>query len=184
MYGTSDRLETARLVLRRFEEDDWAEVQKLATDKESSEAAAYDHRWPTSEEGCRGAVEYLAANCYWAVCPRGGEPIIGLVCFNGISDDGRLDLGHLFLREFARDDLDTEAIACAVGHAFEALDTQRIVCHNALEWSVQLAPLKALGFRVTGQGKASFREDEAGNPIEFVGCEMEMTREEWERRGG
>jgi RimJ/RimL family protein N-acetyltransferase len=183
MANTADRLETERLVIRRFAPDDWADIQKLATDLASSEAAKYDHAWPTSEEGCKGAADYLSKHgCFWAVCPKNGEAIIGLVSFNNVEDDGRLDFGHLFLREFARDDLDTEAIACAMDHAFAVLDVDCIVCRNAVEWTAQLAPLNTLGLRVEGEGKASFHQDEDGNPIEFMGCEMEITRDEWLRR--
>jgi ribosomal-protein-alanine N-acetyltransferase len=179
----ADRLETERLVIRRFTPDDWAEVQKLAGDMASSDAWQYDHGWPTSEDGCKRAAEYLSKNgCYWAVCLKDSDRITGLVSFNNIEDDGRLDFGHLFLREFARNDLDTEAIACALDHAFAALDVDRIVCRNAVDWAVQLAPLKTLGLRMGGQGKASFHKDEDGNPIEFMGCEMEITRDEWLRR--
>lgn len=184
MEQTDDRLETDRLVIRRFTKDDWAEIQKLAIDMGSSEAATYDHAWPTSEEGCRGAAEYLSKNgCYWAVCPKDSDRIIGLVSFNNIEDDGRLDFGHLFHRDFALNDLDTEAIACAVDHAFAVLDIDAIVCRNALDWTVQLAPLKSLGFWMKGQGKGSFRKDENGDPIEFRSCQMEMTRDVWLQRG-
>ena len=184
MKHTADRLETERLVIRRFTQDDWAEVQKLAIDKESSEAAKYDYRWPTAEDGCKGAADYFATNgCFWAVCPKENDRIIGLLSFNNIEDDGRLDLGHLFHRDFARDDLDTEALRCIIDHAFAVLDVECIVCRNAVDWTVQLAPLKKLGLRMKGEGKASFREDEDGNPIEFMGCEMEITRDEWLQRG-
>jgi hypothetical protein len=30
--------------------------------------------------------------------------------------------------------------------------------------------------------KSSFRKNPDGTPIEFVGCRMEITREEWARR--
>jgi RimJ/RimL family protein N-acetyltransferase len=117
-----------------------------------------------------------------AACPKDSNRIIGLLSFNNIEDDGRLDLGHLFHRDFAHDDLDTEALRCIIDHAFAVLDVECIVCRNALDWEVQLAPLRTLGLRMKGQGKGSFRQDEDGNPIEFVGCEMEITREEWLQR--
>ena len=188
MERTADRLETERLVIRRFTKADWAEIQKLAIDKESSEAGKYDHRWPTSEDGCKGMADYLSKNgCFWAVCPKNGERVIGLLSFNDIEGDGRLDLGHVFHRDFARDDLDTEALRCVIDHAFAVLDVQCIACRNAEDWAVQLAPLRKLGMKLRdrpeGARKSSLQKDEDGNPIEFWGCEMEITRGEWLRRG-
>ncbi len=35
---------------------------------------------------------------------------------------------------------------------------------------------------MVGQGKGSFGDDEDGNPIEFTGCQMEISRDEWLQR--
>jgi len=140
-------------------------------------------RSTTTEDGCKGAAGYFAKNgCFWAVCPKHDERTIGLLSLNNIEDDGRLDLGHPFHRDFARDDLGTEAIHCVIDHAFAVLDVDCIVCRNAVDWTAQLAPLTKLRLRMSGQGKASFPADEDGNPIEFMGCEMEITRDEWLQR--
>ena len=183
MISAKSRFQTQRLVIRRFTSDDWADIQDVAIDKESSEAGKYDHRWPTSEEGCKGMADYLSKNgCFWAVCLKHDKRIVGLLSFNDVGEDGRLDLGHVFHRDFARDDLDTEALGCVIDHAFSELDIPCIVCRNAADWTVQLTPLKTLGLKMKGLGKASLQQDENGNPIEFIGCEMEVTRDEWLRR--
>ena len=38
---------------------------------------------------------------FWAVCLREDRKLIGLIAFNSIDKEKRLDLGHLFHREFA-----------------------------------------------------------------------------------
>jgi len=188
MKPTSSRLETERLVIRRFTEDDWAEIQKLAVNKESSEFGKYDHRWPTSEEGCKGMAGYLSkSESYWAVCLRDGGRIIGLLALNDIDEHGALDLGHIFHTDFVSGDHDTEALRCIMDYAFTSLDIQSIYCNNAEEWAVQLAPLKKLGLKLKPRPegaaqKSSFQKDEDGKPIEFVGCRMVITKEEWLRR--
>ena len=42
--AAGDSLETKRLVIRKFTEDDWAGIQKLAVNKESSKGGKFDHR--------------------------------------------------------------------------------------------------------------------------------------------
>jgi len=180
---------TARLVIRRFAQDDWAELQKLAIDKESSEHGKYDHRWPTSEEGCKGMAGYFSkSESYWAVCLKDGGHIIGLLALNDVNEHGALDLGHVFRTDFVSDDHDTEALRCIMDYAFANLDIRGIHCNNAEEWTSQLAPLKKLGMKLVPRPpgpvkKSSFQKDEDGDPIEFAGCRMAITKGEWLRRG-
>ena len=72
-------------------------------------------------------------------------------------------------------------------YAFASLGIQGIYCNNAEEWTSQLAPLKKLGLKLEPRPKgpvkkSSFQKDENGNPIEFIGCRMAITKEEWLRR--
>ena len=105
-----------------------------------------------------------------------------------IDENKHLDLGHLFHTELNRQGYDTEALRCMVEHAFTDRGVQAIYADNAAEWAVQLAPLRKLGMTVleppaSERGKkSSFRNNPDGTPIEFVGCRMQITREEWLRR--
>ena len=177
--------ETRRLSIRAFTAGDWAGIQELAKDKESSQGANYDHAWPTSEDGCKGMADYLSNNrgAYWAVCLKDDGRLIGLIKLSP-EDDRRHELGHVFHTRFSGGDYDAEAIGRMMDHAFEHVDIRSIVAKNAEEWAGQLAPLKKLGMKVTGRGKGSFHTDPSGKPIAFIGCTMEITREEWERRAG
>ena len=56
MADAPERIETERLILRAFTPDDWRAVQEFAKNLATSDAAKYDHRWPTSDEGCKGAA--------------------------------------------------------------------------------------------------------------------------------
>jgi len=187
MGPTGDQLETQRLVIRRFTPDDSADVLELGRDKESSEGGKYDHPWPTSEEGCRGAVEFCSANeRFWAVCLKGSRRVIGLLALSSTEEPGTMEVGHVFHTEFLDDDLDTEALACIMNHAFSTLGSERIICQNAEEWTGQLRPLRKLGLKVVdrGDGTDFFQRDADGNPITFVGCRMATTRNEWLRLRG
>jgi RimJ/RimL family protein N-acetyltransferase len=171
---------TDRLVIRRFSTDDWQDMQAIARDMEASGAAIYDHPWPTSEDGARGMAEYVANRpAFRAVCLKDTGRVIGLLAFNDIDASGRLDLGHVFHAGYRRDGLDTEAIRCLLPEAFAMPQVESVIGRNAVEWKGQLAPLIALGFRELGRGTASFARDAQANPIEFVSCEMELTRQQW-----
>ena len=186
MEQAPTRIETERLVIRGFTPEDWRGVQELAKDLASSDAAKYDHAWPTTEEECKGAVGYFAkrTGSSWAVCLKTDKKLIGYISFNDIEKDKQLDFGHVFNTKLNRDDYDTEAIARMMDHAFTHLDIESIDCKNAEEWTVQVAPLKKLGLTVIGRGKGSFHKNPDGTPIEFTGLRMGITKEEWLRRGG
>jgi RimJ/RimL family protein N-acetyltransferase len=182
MAQTASQFETERLVIRRFTAEDWADFQKLALDKESSEGGKYDHPFPTSEEDCRGAVEHLSTNeRFWAVCLKDSHSVIGLLALGSADDPGTLELGHVFHTGFTGGDHDTEALGCMVDHAFADLGAERITCRNAEEWTVQLAPLRKLGMKVESQGDGTdfLQRTPDGEPMEFVACTMATTREEW-----
>lgn len=176
--------ETDRLVVRRFTTDDGAAVLALAKDKESSPGALYDHPWPTSEEGARDMARWFAErDTFFAACLKDGGRIVGLVCLNGVAEKGRAELGHMFHTAFRGKGCDTEAIRCMVEQAFAEPEVRLVEARNAVDWPGQLAPLVELGFEETSRGPASFVKDEAGKPIEFTACRMELTREAWQRRG-
>jgi len=183
MDAAVDRFDTERLVVRRSTTGDWAAIQVLAADKESSRFAKYDHPWPVSEAGCRQAAEFFATDSgSWAVCLRGDGRLVGFIRFNSIDEKQELDLGHLFLSTVSRDDYATEAIGRMVDHAFQDCGVRSIICHNPDEWTEQLAPLGDLGTKVRGRGKGSLQEDAEGRPIEFTCCTMGLSREEWMAR--
>ena len=181
-----NRFETERLVIRGFTHDDWPAIQAFAKNLATSDAAKYDHRWPTSEEGCKDAAGYFVKRkgSSWAVCLKADERLIGYISLslNDIDDEKPLGLGHVFHSQFYSQDYDTEALGRLIDHAFTHLSTQAIYADNAAEWTVQLAPLKKLGMRIDVRGKGSFHKNPDGTPIEFTVSKAEITREEWMQR--
>ena len=176
-------VETKRLVIRPFVPEDWPGVMALGKDMEASGGNKYDHAWPTTEEGSKGAANFLSKrDAYWAVCLKDGGRLTGLIALSDIDANKQLDFGHVFHTQFRGGDYDTEAIERMIGYAFEHLDIRSIITKNAEEWEGQLTPLKKLGLKVAGRGKGSFHKDANGKPIEFTACEMTITKERWERR--
>jgi RimJ/RimL family protein N-acetyltransferase len=142
----------------------------------------FDHQWPVDLEDCKGAAAYFASgDIYYAVCLKPSMKLIGFIAYNSVTDKGILDLGHVWHTVYQDNDHDTEALSLMTQYAFEKLGVNGVTAGNPLNCKEQIAPLKALGMEVVEiRKKASFVNDENGNPIEFTGCKMLITREKWE----
>ncbi len=175
-------METGRLIIRRFTSEDGEAVLGLSLDRAQSSMRNFDHQWPTDLEGCKGATAYFAnEDIYYAVCLKPSMKLIGFIAYNSVNDDGILDLGHVWHTFYQDNDHDTEALSLMTQYAFEKLGVNGVTAGNPLKCEEQIAPLKALGMEVIDiREKASFVNDEKGNPIEFTGCKMLITREKWE----
>ena len=184
MSQVASNHETRRLVVRRFTTQDGEGIQELAKDKESSDGAIYNHAWPTSEKGCRAMAKWCAGQteCF-AVCLKTDGRLIGFIRFNGVDEQLRLDLGHMFHTRYRHDGYATEAIHYLVDVAFDKPEVQSIVARNAVDWPGQLTPLNDLGFLETGRGKGSFTSNSQGRSIGFMACTMELKRDDWSLRG-
>lgn len=176
----AEDLSTARLVIRRFTVEDWAGLQALGQDKESSDGAIYDHPWPTSEEGSRGMAEWCAGQerCF-AVCLKEGGILIGFLRLSDGDGEGEIELGHVFHTEYRTGGYATEAMRPVVGAAFADQGVATIVARNAVEWAGQLTPLEDLGFGETGRGTAAFAKDAQGKAVEFTANTMVLKRDDW-----
>ena len=174
-------METDRLIIRRFTADDVEAVLALSLNRMNSSMKNYDEQWPTDLEGCKGAAAYFSSeDKYFAACLKPSMELIGFIAYNSVTDDGVLDLGHVWHTAYQDNSLDTEALSLMTQYAFEKLGVNGVSAGNPLDCEEQIAPLKAIGMEVVEiREKASFVKDENGNPIEFTGCKMLITREQW-----
>ncbi|NJD02326.1 MAG: GNAT family N-acetyltransferase [Ruminiclostridium sp.] len=173
-------METDRLIIRRFTVEDAEAVYELSNDRMNSSMKNFDHQWPTDMEGCKGAAAYFASeDIYYAVCLKPSMKLIGLIAYNSVDDIGVLDLGHVWHTVYQNNDLDAEALSLMTQYAFEKLGVNGVCAKNPLDCEEQIAPLKALGMEITDTFTGSLVNDEKGNPIEFTGCVMLITRKQW-----
>lgn len=165
--GAMPRIETRRLTLRPFADDDWHDFQELGTDWKAAPGPEFD-KWPTSEEACKASVAHMATqDKYLAMCLRSSGKVVGLLGLNGTDEQGRMDVGHVVLSKHQDDDLDREALQAIVQRAFDAQDVVAVVTHNAADHAAQLAPLRSLGLTNSDPSEAG---------------ELSISRDEWERR--
>ena len=176
--------ETERLTIRNFQFDDWKAIQALAINKETSEGAKYDITWPISDDGCKDMAKFLSTtDAFWAVCLKEDEELIGLIAFNGSDEKRTQDIGHVFHTDYMSKDITTEALRRMVQHAFDELEIDRIITHNAADWKGQIEPLLRLGMRKTGEFMDSFTPTNPdGTPFKYLTYIHEITRKEWEEK--
>ena len=161
------RIETKRLVLRRFTANDWQDLQQIAVDWKAAPGPAFD-KWPTEDDACRKFAQYLAnKDNYLAVSLRGSGNVVGLMAINGIDENKQADLGHVILSKYQDSIHDREALQAMVRHCFEAKGVESIITHNAPTHVEQVAPLKSLGF-------VSTNPDNPG--------ELTLSKAQWEQR--
>jgi RimJ/RimL family protein N-acetyltransferase len=158
-----DPLETDRLVIRNYRPDDWQQLHVLAVAYQATEAAQYDHPWPTSEEEVKGMAKWFASgDDYLAVCLRDTGRLIGLVAIaprEGL--EGRVHgLGYVFHPDVHGQGYAGEACRAAMVRVFNDLEADSIHTgtHPDNEPSVRL--LGRLGLKEVARGEYAISRDE------------------------
>lgn len=178
-------METERLIVRNFLVGDWREVHKIIVQYQASELAQYDHQWPTSPEEIRKITELFASgNSFLAVCLKDSNQLIGFIRLNPDEGDSQRDfsIGYVFDPDFHSRGYATEACRAVLNRAFGQLQADRVVTGTAALNKASCRLLERLGFQKVGEEKASFRADENGKPIEFLGYHYVISKDEWEDR--
>lgn len=175
-------LETERLILRPWSEEDAEELYKYASDPEVGPPAG----WPphTSVENSRDIIRnVLSRQETYAVCLKEGKPIgsIGLH-LNGHTDmtdrDDECELGYWIGKPFWGQGLIPEASRELLRYAFEKLGMRAVWCgyYDGNEKSRKVQT--KLGF--VYQHKTEGLEVSLMNEIRTGHCNL-MTRERWQK---
>ena len=177
-------IETDRLTIRNFAKDDWEDLREMILQYQSSEYAAYDHQWPTSEDELRGVAEWFASgDSFLAVCLKPTGKFIGLVSLN--AEEGRpeaaYNLGYIFNFDYHGRGYATEACKAIVNYAFAELAAEMVVTGTAAANQPSCRLLERVGLKRVGESTGSLRTSPDGEPVEFSGCNYALSREEWEK---
>ena len=174
------QLETERLVIRRFQSEDWARLREIALAYEASKMAIYDHGpWPVHPEEYKKIVKGWSEtdNCV-AVQLRNQSELIGFIS-RAEEEEGVYELGYNFHPDSRGRGYALEACQAVLRHLFEDLGAEKVKAGTAQANTRSRNLLDKLGFRFLNERTVSFRKDQDGNPIEFTGLDFEITREEW-----
>jgi len=158
-----DRIETERLVIRRFLPKDRDALFDYLSDEET---LAFEPYPPGKPEGLDSLLaERIASPEFFAVEIKATGKVIGNV-YLGKRDCDNAELGYVFNRRYWGKGFASEACGAAVGRAFKA-GIHRVYAEcdpkNVPSWKL----LERLGFRREGFFRQNvwFRKDEKGNPI-------------------
>lgn len=177
------KIETERLILRPWNEDDAASLYKHASDPRIGPAAG----WPPhkSVEESRNIIRHvLSAPGTFAVVDREtGEAagsvgiMVGGASNLGLNDD-EAEIGYWIGAAYWGRGLMTEAVHAAMTHAFTALGMQRLWCgyYDGNEKSRRVQEKCGFTYRYTKENVPCPMLDETRT--EHVTC---ITKTEWER---
>lgn len=173
------QIETERLILRRFAEEDWKDLYEYLSD---AEVVHYEPYSVFTEEACRiEAINRANNEAFWAVCLKNGKLIGNL--FLGKTDFDTYELGYVFNKAYQGKGYAFESAAALLDYAFNELGARRIVamCNplNTASWKL----LERLKMRREGHliQNIYFKRDKNGEPIWQDTYEYAILRDEWQK---
>jgi RimJ/RimL family protein N-acetyltransferase len=149
-------IETDRLLIRKFREDDWPAYQKVLVAYQASESAKYEPPSPTSDDDVRGMTKWLAGrDDFLCAVLKESNTVIGLLAFERLADreNHTRNLGYIFHPAHYGHGYATEGCRAIMRHVFEDIGADAIHTgtHPANEASVRL--LTRLGLNRINEGE-------------------------------
>lgn len=176
------RLETERLIIRNFVLNDWKDIAEIAMKYEQSEYAKYDHGpWPSDLEKYKEIADWFAkGDDFVAVVLKSEIKLIGWIAkAKNEGKEKEFNFGYIFDRDYHGKGYASESCKAVIKYIFEILQAEKIVTGTGKLNEPSNKLLKRLGFVLVGETTQSFRKDSEGNPIEFVGNDYSLSKEEW-----
>lgn len=175
------RIETERLILRKFQPEDWRDLQEIAVSNANSEFGDCDEQWPTDDGSVQDMCGYFAEEQqFWAVEVKALQKVVCFVNFNGIDENQSLNIGHVMNLKYSGNDYEYEALKALYNYGFLAFGAREISATWTLADREKLAPLEKLGMKIVSTFMADkFRPDEDGTTSQFEGCRLAVSRNDW-----
>ncbi len=172
------QLETERLVIRRFKEEDWKDLYEYLSDEE---VVRYEPYQAFSIEASQNEAKSRAESpAFLAVCLKENNKLIGNIYF-AKQEFKTWEIGYVFNRAYQGRGYATEAANAVIAYGFNTRGARRIVamCNplNTASWRL----LERLGMRREGHLKQNiyFKKDEKGNPIWSDTYEYAILKDEY-----
>ncbi|ADZ85877.1 GNAT family protein [Cellulosilyticum sp. ST5] len=172
------QLETERLVIRRFKEEDWKDLYEYLSDEE---VVRYEPYQAFSIEASQNEAKSRAESpAFLAVCLKENNKLIGNIYF-AKQEFKTWEIGYVFNRSYQGRGYATEAANAVIAYGFNTRGARRIVamCNplNTASWRL----LERLGMRREGHLKQNiyFKKDEKGNPIWSDTYEYAILKDEY-----
>lgn len=160
-------METNRLIIRRFCEDDWPELFEYLSQEIVVKYEPYE---VLDEEECKQeAIQRAQDNAFWAVCLKQNNKLIGNIYFNQLEPEVFMtwEIGFVFNPVYHGKGYATEASKRILQYGFEEIGAHRIIgkCNpeNTPSWRL----MERLKMRREGHFRkpAFFKRSSEGTPI-------------------
>ncbi len=174
-------LETERLILRKFTNEDWKDLYEYLSLEEVVKYEPYD---VFSEEKCKEeAINRAKQDAFWAVCLKENGKLVGNIYFKQQEPKEFLtwEIGYVFNPLYYGKGYATESCKKILDYGFEQLEVRRIIakCNplNTSSWKL----LERLRMRREGHLLKTkyFKFDKQGEPIWHDTYEYAILKEEW-----
>ncbi len=173
-------IETARLVVRPFQEEDWVPLLDYLS---NPAVYRFEPGEPiTSAEAKELALERSQHIDFWAVVLKSSNTMVGHLYFSQVEPLEWLtwELGYIFNPTFQNQGYASESAAALIRYAFEKWDAHRIVAHCNPENSASWRVMEKIGMRREGLmlKNVFFRRDAGGAPLWMDSFEYAMLKED------
>jgi RimJ/RimL family protein N-acetyltransferase len=161
---------------------DYSALRNLVIKFNNSEYAAYDNPWPSSKlEILRIVMAFSKDDRFLAVTLKEDGAFIGLISLTTEEQSScDFNLGYNFSFDYHGRGFATEACREVVRYAFDHLNTKCIESGTAAWNQKSWRLLARLGFEKIGEKMVSFHKDDEGKPIEFLGYEFILKKEDFQ----
>ncbi len=176
------RIETERLLLRRFLSSDGVDLAEILTDAEVCYYEPYEVF--TQESAIEEAGKLAASDSFFAVILKRERKCIGKLYFHDEKHFDTWELGYTFHRHYWGRGYASEAVQALMRYAFIELRVRRIFAEADVQNVHSCRLLERLGFRKEGifLQSAAYQSSPDGEPIFSDYCSYAMLREEY--KGG
>ncbi len=175
------RIETERLIIRKFTMADWEDVKGIVHTNMKSPFVDCDIIWRSDEEGIKKQTLKLSkSQMYWAAEVKELHKVVCFICFNFMDDEKTLDIGHIINTDYLGLDYEYEALKALYNYGFLQLGADRIQATWASQYEEKLEPLYKLGMRIVENEMVDkFRADPDGKISKFERSRLIITKRDW-----
>ena len=169
---------TEKLIIRNFQENDWADILEYLSDEEVIRYSPYEKH---NEEMVKNVAKQRALNDdILAVCLKDDTKVIGELIYEKGEFDA-MEIGFFFNTQYQGKGYANDAATALLNFAFETQGIRRITakCDSLNVKSRKL--LEKLKMRKEGELKKHlyFKRDISGNPLWADTCLYGILRDEW-----
>lgn len=175
-------LETERLLLRRFDPEDWRDLYEYLSREDT---VRYEPYGIFDEQSCRREAELRAQmEAFRAVCLKSTGKLIGNIYFHRTEPKEFLtwELGYVFNPVYWGGGYASESCRAVLRHAFEQCGVRRVVARCSPENTASIRLLEHLNMRreAVKMKNIFLKRDALGNPVWQDTYEYAILSNEWE----